>query len=79
MRTPKPDTKSKYLTYFRTHGSPRNYHIDVSAHVRIMIGHQYASDPELHLRDELLFKTHCQNVNYNALDTNRNIQSSTIL
>jgi hypothetical protein len=42
-----------------------------------MIGHQYASDPELHLRDKLLFKKHDKNVKYNALDTNRNIQSST--
>ena len=42
-----------------------------------MIGHQYASDPELHLRDELLFKKHDTNVKCNALDTNRNIQSST--
>jgi len=42
-----------------------------------MIGHQYASDPELHLRDELLFKKHDKNIKYNALDTNRNIQFST--
>jgi hypothetical protein len=42
-----------------------------------MIGHQYACGPELHLRDELLLKKHDKNVKCNALDTNRNIQSST--